>query len=87
MTLMMNDYKCNNCKSVFEYLVRGDDIPECPDCGTEDVKLCPSKPLTSKLNSKEDIKKSLQKRSYKDSMKNRSKNMERMRSKHPKMFK
>lgn len=27
-------YHCQGCDSVFETLVRGDDIPACPQCGS-----------------------------------------------------
>ena len=32
------EYRCENCGTEFEHLLRGDDKPECPSCGGERLK-------------------------------------------------
>ncbi len=32
------EYVCMSCESHFEELVRNDEIPPCPDCGSEKAK-------------------------------------------------
>ncbi|MBI5760043.1 MAG: zinc ribbon domain-containing protein [Planctomycetales bacterium] len=32
------EYRCPTCDHDFELLVRGRDVPTCPDCGTRDVE-------------------------------------------------
>ncbi|HLO74834.1 MAG TPA: FmdB family zinc ribbon protein [Magnetospirillum sp.] len=31
-------YHCSGCDSVFETLVRGDEIPACPQCGSQSLE-------------------------------------------------
>lgn len=31
----LHNYRCTGCGSEFETLVRGDDIPVCPQCGSQ----------------------------------------------------
>ena len=31
------EYRCNKCKLEFEYIVFGDDRPDCPDCKSKNV--------------------------------------------------
>jgi len=32
------EYQCRDCGQRFEYLVRGDDLPECPTCGGKNLE-------------------------------------------------
>lgn len=32
------EYKCSKCFAVFEVLVRGDEKPACPECGSKRLK-------------------------------------------------
>ncbi|MCH2181972.1 MAG: zinc ribbon domain-containing protein [Mariniblastus sp.] len=32
------EYNCDHCKTDFEFLVRGNQQPECPDCQGQDVQ-------------------------------------------------
>ena len=32
------EYKCSKCSAVFEALVRGDEKPACPECGSKRLK-------------------------------------------------
>ncbi len=32
------EYFCDTCDKKFEMLVMGKETPECPDCGTENIK-------------------------------------------------
>jgi putative FmdB family regulatory protein len=32
------DFHCKKCDSDFELLMRGSDIPVCPECGSEEVE-------------------------------------------------
>ena len=31
------EYTCETCEHDFELLIRGDDVPGCPDCGSSQV--------------------------------------------------
>ena len=31
------EYQCASCKQQVELLVRGDEAPECPECGSKDL--------------------------------------------------
>ena len=32
------DYSCNGCSHEFEALVRGSNVPSCPQCGSQDLE-------------------------------------------------
>jgi len=32
------EYRCGDCGKTFEFLQRGKDTPECPACGSRDLK-------------------------------------------------
>lgn len=32
------EYRCKDCGKTFEFLLRGKDIPACPQCGGTDLK-------------------------------------------------
>lgn len=38
------DFHCSSCECQFESLVRGTDIPQCPECGSTAVKKLVSLP-------------------------------------------
>lgn len=38
------DFQCSSCECRFESLVRGTDIPQCPECGSTTVKKLVSLP-------------------------------------------
>ncbi|MGI6162645.1 MAG: FmdB family zinc ribbon protein [Bacillota bacterium] len=31
------EYKCRQCNKVFEFLVRGKEVPVCPECGSVEL--------------------------------------------------
>lgn len=41
------EYRCKKCQSAFEYLVRAEDLPTCPQCGAsgEDLEKLISAPV------------------------------------------
>ena len=41
------EYRCNKCKTEFETLVRGQKVPSCPACSSEDLERLLSIPTVS----------------------------------------
>lgn len=41
------EYKCNKCGSTFEALIRGSEVPACPDCKSEEVGRLMSAPAAA----------------------------------------
>jgi putative FmdB family regulatory protein len=48
------DYHCTACKAEFELLVRGSDIPTCPECGSTALEKLVS-PIAAHAKSKDII--------------------------------
>jgi hypothetical protein len=60
----LQDWKCESCSHVFEYLSMGeDDQPGCPECGSLKTAPTLSTPLVTKCHDPEVLKETLQKRS------------------------
>ena len=46
----LNDYSCNGCEELFEYLVyNSEDIPSCPKCKSKDLQIGPGGILFKKI--------------------------------------
>ncbi len=41
------EYSCEECEHQFEELVRGDEVPQCPSCGSEQLERLMSLPRVS----------------------------------------
>jgi putative FmdB family regulatory protein len=46
------EYHCPTCREDFELLIRGEDSPACPECGTKRVEKLPSVPAAHSNSSK-----------------------------------
>ncbi len=47
------EYSCEECENQFEELVRGDETPQCPSCGSENLKRLISLPRVQSESTKD----------------------------------
>ncbi len=47
------EYSCEECENQFEELVRGDEIPQCPSCGSENLERLISLPRVQSESTKD----------------------------------
>ncbi len=40
----LHDFHCPRCNKTFELLIRGSDVPVCPDCGSRELQKLVSMP-------------------------------------------
>ncbi len=56
------EYRCNKCKTEFETLVRGQKVPSCPACSSEDLERLLSIPTVKSEGTKQLALKAAKKR-------------------------
>jgi hypothetical protein len=70
MTTKLQDWMCESCSHVFEYLTHGDsDKPGCPECGSLKTSITGTGGVITKLHDPEVFKETIRKRSADHSLK------------------